>query len=109
MRWWEERRWIAQTSWRPLIPDCQGLISAGCSRAWLEGEGRESGGDETRRRPGGRRRRRERGAQKQLPKGPGRLIQFLANPIAIKRFSTYTYTTQEFLQLTQLKDAQIEG
>jgi len=45
MRWWEERRWIAQTSWRPLIPDCQGLISAGCSRAWLEGEGRESGGD----------------------------------------------------------------
>ena len=23
----------------------QGLISAGCSRAWLEGEGRESGGD----------------------------------------------------------------
>ena len=64
---------------------------------------------ETRRRPGGRRRRRERGARKQLPKGPGRLIQSLANPIAIKRFSTYTYTTQEFLQLTQLKDAQIKG
>ena len=77
-------------------------------RGWRVRGGRAAA-TETRRRPGGRRRRRERGARKQLPKGPGRLIQSLANPIAIKRFSTYTYTTQEFLQLTQLKDAQIKG